>query len=77
MCKFNHMAVPVNGRHPEFPHLVMAEVEPHYGMLILTIEGMSGTALISVEDWIAMVGDQDQADFEFGYISDEYAELLE
>jgi hypothetical protein len=73
----DHMKEPMaDGTHPDYPHLILAEVEQHYGMLILTFPGVDGDALISLEDWDAMVGDVEQADREFAYVSNEYLEIL-
>jgi hypothetical protein len=64
-----------SGRHPTYPHLVMFEIEPHYGSYVLTAAGHRGSALISEEDARHMFG----KDFEdgFGYLVDDYLELLE
>lgn len=63
------------GRHPKYKHLVMFEIEPHYGSYILTAVGHQGDALISSDDAQHMFG----KDFEegFGYLTDEYLQLLE
>lgn len=63
------------GRHPKYKHLVMFEIEPHYGSYILTAVGHRGDALISSDDAQHMFG----KDFEagFGYLTDEYLQLLE
>ena len=76
---FDHMAEPDDdGRHPDYPHLCLFEVERHYGSLILTSQSAPGSALISCwEDWKGMVGDDIQADQEFAYLSDEYLDCLE
>lgn len=72
----DHMAKPdEKGRHPEFPHLVMAEIEPHHGMWILTFPGHDGDALISEDDAVEIFGDQ--LDAEFGYILDDYLSLIQ
>jgi hypothetical protein len=72
----NHMIKPTSeGYHPVYCHLVMAEIEEHHGSYILTIEGHKGDALISYEDAQYMFGKQ--FDEEFGYISDEYVNILE
>ena len=75
--KFNHNTPSENGRHPKYSHLVLSEVENHKSMLILTIEKQKGDALISWDDWKSMIGDDEQSDEEFGYISDEYISILE
>lgn len=64
-----------NGRHPRYKHLVMFEIEPHYGSYILTAAGHRGDALISSDDAVHMFG----KDFDdgFGYLTDEYLQLLE
>lgn len=63
------------GRHPKYKHLVMFEIEPHYGSYILTAPKHKGDALISEDDARSMFG----KDFDdgFGYLSDEYLEVLE
>jgi hypothetical protein len=71
----NHMIKPTpEGYHPVYSHLVMAEIEEHHGSYILTIEGHKGDALISEEDAEHIFGSQ--FDEEFGYISDEYINIL-
>lgn len=73
---FQHTARPLeNGRHPKYSHLVMAEIEPHYGSYILTIKGHKGSALISEDDANEIFGKR--VDLEFGYIPDDYVDILE
>ena len=63
------------GRHPKYKHLVMFEIESHYGSYILTAVGHEGDALISEDDARQMFGKD--FDHEFGYLTDEYLQLLE
>ncbi len=71
----DHMTKPTaDGKHPQYAHLVMAEIEPHCGSYILTMAGYDGDALISDEDARHIFGEQYAG--EFGYISDEYSEIL-
>jgi len=73
--KFNHNISPVNGYHPDYPGLVLFEIEWHYGSYILSAPGYEGTALISSED--AKIMFEDQLDAEFAYLTDEYLQILE
>ena len=73
---FDHMVAPRNdGRHPQYPHLVMVELEPHHGSYIARFSGHAGDLLLSEDDARAMLGDQ--FDEEFGYVGDEYLDLLQ
>lgn len=73
--KFDHnVSCDDNGYHPEYKHLVMFEIEPHYGSYILTAIGHSGNCLISSDDAKYMF--EDQFELEFAYLSDEYLSLL-
>lgn len=72
----SRMAKPdAQGRHPKYKHLVMFEIEPHYGSYILTALGHRGDALISSDDAQHMFGKDFDAGF--GYLTDEYLQLLE
>ncbi len=62
------------GRHPKYKHLVMFEIEPHYGSYILTAAKHPGDALISEDDARHMFGKDYDAGF--GYLTDEYLEIL-
>ena len=77
---FDHNAQPTeNGEHPEYPGLVLFEVEQHFGSLILTSPAKEGNALISHEDWEHWVDDiikLDGDEWDFAYLSDEYLDLL-
>lgn len=64
-----------SGRHPVYKHLVLFEIEPHYGSYILTAVGHDGDALITADEAMDMFG-KDFED-EFGYLSDEYLDVLE
>jgi hypothetical protein len=65
------------GKHPKYSHLVLAEIDSHYGMALLTIKGQEGSLLISYEDWNIM-RDGNNPDYDdFAYISDEYIAQLE
>jgi hypothetical protein len=66
---------PVDGRHPQYRHLVYFEAEQHCGMLLVTNQLAEGSALVSWEDWQIMAGET--ADFEFCYACDEYLSLFE
>ena len=53
MPNMTHMAPPTkDGRHPKYSHLVMFEVDHHYGMLLLKSPAIEGNALISWEDFL-------------------------
>lgn len=72
----SRMAKPdAQGRHPKYKHLVMFEIEPHYGSYILTATGHEGDALISEDDARQMFGKDFDAGF--GYLTDEYLQILE
>ena len=71
----SRMAKPdAQGRHPKYKHLVMFEIEPHYGSYILTAAKHPGDALISEDDARHMFGKDYDAGF--GYLTDEYLEIL-
>lgn len=73
---FNHDTTPnENGFHPTRSDLVLAEIEPHYGMWLVTTDAAPGSLLISDDDAMHMFGDQ--YDAEYGYISSEYLELFQ
>lgn len=72
----DHMTKPVNGRHPDFKHLVMAEADHHHSMFLITFAEHDGNLLVSWEEWVDMVGDQTQAELQFAYVSDEHLDLL-
>lgn len=75
MTQFDHSVPPGDdGRHPQYKHLVLAEIESHYGSWIMTIAGHEGDALISDDGARSIFGEQ--YDDEFAYISDEYIEIL-
>ena len=72
-------AIPTSdGRHPKYRHLVMFEADPHHGSAIVTArEAAPGrSALWSWEDWQHAVGDEEQAELEFAYLSEEYLDVL-
>lgn len=64
-----------DGYHPHFPHLVLFDIEPHYGMYILTAYGHEGNALISGEDAEDMFGEHFNGGY--AYLTDEYLSLLQ
>lgn len=73
--KFDHTVPPQeDGRHPEYKHLVLFEIERHHGSYILTAQGQEGDALLSEDDASEMFGEQ--FDDEFAYLTDEYLTLL-
>ncbi len=76
MHKFNHNVKPdEQGRHPIYSHLVMFEIERHYGSYILTApKTCEGNALISAENAEHIFGEQ--FDQEFAYLTDEYLNML-
>lgn len=65
-----------DGRHPKYKHLVMAEWEPHYGSYIVTFVGHTGDLLMSSDDVLSMVGDDRRFDEGYGYVVDDYLDLL-
>ena len=72
---FDHSIEPMpDGRHPEYNHLVLFELEPHYGSYILTAHGHDGSALLSTDD--AMHIFEDRLKSEYAYLSDDYLDLL-
>jgi hypothetical protein len=72
-----HMDPPgPDGRHPQYSHLVMAEWEPHHGSYIVTFAGHEGDLLMSAEDVMHMIGSDAQFEEGFGYVTDEYVDLL-
>jgi hypothetical protein len=74
----DHMVKPVDGRHPQYPHLVMAEFDREVCSWVMTIEGVDGDVLIGEDDLNAICGDDEFIrENEFGYISDEYIAMIE
>lgn len=75
MSKFDHLVEPLeNGRHRKFSHLVLAEIEPHYGSYIFTIHGHKGSALTGPDDAAQIFGEQ--LDKGFAYVVDDYLDIL-
>ena len=74
-----HMTPPNDeGRHPNYCHLVMAEFEPQYDGYIMTLQGYEGAALLSHDDIDDLeILDSFIRENLFGYVSDEYATLLD
>lgn len=65
-----------NGRHPKFKHLVMYELESHYGSYIVTSPAKSGSRLMSVDDCVHAFG-EGVVDQGFGFAVDDYLDYFE
>ncbi len=71
----NLVSADKDGRHPRFQHLVLYELESHYGSWIVTSPAKKGSVLIGHEDCLSMFGEE-VVELEFGFATDEYLELI-
>lgn len=68
--KFDHDVPHKKGFHPEYPHLIYVEADPHHGMYLVTSPAAEGSMLASEDDLAAM--EPRLLDEGYAYISDEY-----